>query len=210
MIPLNTNNILDESKVDKLMAINKIGQIVDVASRQSKGFVRVASSGIDANSLVNLFSQMLSMLNLEAGKDININELIQKLANNKSEFIKIANKHAGEERSDEIKIVSKMQRDSHYHIDISKDIIKKNGATIFMVSCYAKDAYLGRYIIKRNFYFTHDREKFADESYDEILKKMKALKNRYYDEVIDVSAITTQMRTILDGVISEIKSEDKE
>jgi hypothetical protein len=35
-----------------------------------------------------------------------------------------------------------------------------------MVSCYARDAYLGRYLIKRNFFYTAEREKFADNAYD--------------------------------------------
>ena len=77
-----------------------------------------------------------------------------------------------------------------------------------MVSCYARDAYLGRYLVKRNFYFTADREAAADEAYEEILHKMAALKERYHSDIIDVSAISTQFRKILDGVVSEIASEE--
>jgi len=119
-------------------------------------------------------------------------------------------KKIGKERKDEIKIVSKSIKDSHYQIDISKDIITKDNKKIFMVSCYARDAYLGRYLIKRNYFYTNDREEFADNSYDEIITKISALKDRYYNDIINVASITTQIKQILDGVISEIKSEEDE
>ena len=77
-----------------------------------------------------------------------------------------------------------------------------------MVSCYARDAYLGRYLIKRNYYFTQDREEFADHAYDEIMLKMASLKDRYYNEIIDVSGIFAHMKTVLDGVVSEIKFQE--
>ena len=77
-----------------------------------------------------------------------------------------------------------------------------------MISCYARDAYLGRYLIKRNFFYTEDREASADDAYGEILLKMGALKDRYYNEVIDVSAIFAQMKKVLDGVVSEIHMEE--
>jgi len=38
--------------------------------------------------------------------------------------------------------------------------------------------------------------------------KAKALKNRYYNEIIDVAGISSQIKIILDGVISEIKLEE--
>ena len=113
-----------------------------------------------------------------------------------------------EVRSDEIKIVSRAQRDSHYQVDISKDMITLHGKKVHMVSCYARDAYLGRYIVKRNYFFTSEREKAANEAYDEIQTKMAALKDRYYNEVMEVSAISTQLKMVLDGVVSEIKIEE--
>jgi hypothetical protein len=74
-----------------------------------------------------------------------------------------------------------------------------------MVSCYARDAYLGRYLVKRNYFYSMEREAAADQAFDEIETKMKALKDRYYEEVMDVSAISTQAKKILDGVIPEIE-----
>jgi two-component SAPR family response regulator len=73
-----------------------------------------------------------------------------------------------------------------------------------MVSCYARDAYLGRYLIKRNYFYTEDRNKFADNAYDEILTKVSDIKDRYYNEVIDVHGIFQQIKQSLDGVISEL------
>jgi hypothetical protein len=77
-----------------------------------------------------------------------------------------------------------------------------------MVSCYARDAYLGRYLIKRNYFYTTEREAIADSFYDEILTKIGTIKDRYYSGIIDVSEISTQIRKVLDGVISEIKMEE--
>jgi len=74
-----------------------------------------------------------------------------------------------------------------------------------MVSCYARDSYLGRYLIKRNYFYTKDREKSADSTYDEIMTKVAAIKDRYYNELIETPAIFTQIKQVLDGVISEIE-----
>jgi len=109
-------------------------------------------------------------------------------------------------KSDVVKISSKLIRDSNYDVDISKDVVTHNNQKVYMVSCYMRDAYLGRYIIKRNYFYTMDREAAAaNDAYDEILTKTKALKERYHQDVIKVSAVTTQIKTILDGVISEIE-----
>ena len=62
--------------------------------------------------------------------------------------------------------------------------------------------------IKRNYFYTLEREASANEAYNEIFVKMGALKDRYYSEVIDISNISSQIKIILDGVISEIKSND--
>ena len=68
-----------------------------------------------------------------------------------------------------------------------------------------KDAYLGRYIIKRNYFFTMNKEEAAEDTYEEILKKVKSLKDRYYNGIVKVPAVTSQMKMILDGVISEME-----
>ena len=211
MIPiLPKNDLIDELHLYKYDAMNKMRQIMSLVKKnKSGGMIRTASgTQIDKNTLVNLFTQMLSTLNMTANSS-DVKDIINKIAKESDNIDKKASTiKNSEERRDDIKIVSKSIKDSHYQVDLSKDIIKQDGKEIFMVSCYARDAYLGRYLIKRNFFYTMDREKFADSAYDEILTKIGAIKDRYYNEIIDVSAIFTQIKQILDGVISEIESKE--
>jgi len=210
---MNPINIYNNFKIDDLsliksLAVNKIKQVIDFAENiPSKGFNKFASSNIDNNALINLFAAMLRQLDLNTNginKD-QINGLIQNLsASANANGLEKTSAIKNSERKDDIKIVSKSIKDSHYQIDISKDVIVHKGKRVFMVSCYARDAYLGRYLIKRNYFYTMEREAAADMAYDEIHLKMKALKDRYYNEIIDVPSISHQAKVILDGVISEI------
>lgn len=196
---------IDDLQLQKMVAINKIENVLSFGSG---ALIKTAS--INHDTLINLFIKMLASLNLETdGK--NIHETLDNLSKNTSDdnaFSKMAARNVKSERKDEIKIASKSIKDSHYQIDLSKDAISKNGKKIIMVSCYARDAYLGRYLIKRNYFYTMDREVSANEAYDELLVKTNALKDRYYNEIIDVAGISSQIKVILDGVISEIKFEE--
>lgn len=197
-----TNYMLDDLPLQKYIASEKIGQLLSkIDNEGDKGLIKTASTNQD---LIGLFTQMLACLNLKAN-DNSIKDVLTALG--ERDLQKTATKKS-KERKDEIKIASKTVRDSHYQIDISKDTIVKAGRRLHMVSCYARDAYLGRYLVKRNYYFTDARENAADEAYDEIVKKMASLKERYYEEVIGIEGMSTQMRKILDGVISEIESDE--
>ena len=149
---------------------------------------------------------MLAALNMKVSDNKNVETVLDSLSN--SDMNKISIRKNSREKKDEIKIVSKHQKDSHYQIDVSKDLIAKENQKAYMVSCYAKDAYLGRYLIKRNYYFTQDREEFADAAYDEIMLKISSVKDRYYNGLLDVSGIFAQIKKVLDGVVSEIKFEE--
>lgn len=211
MIPIKTDYDLNDLSLQKFAAIKKAENLIDFIDKNNKPMIRTASSNpVDTNQLLSLFTQMLACLNLKS--DVNVQDLLSKISNstNPTDLTKTATIKKSSDKKDDIKIVSKMIRDSHYQIDISKDAITKQGKKLFMVSCYARDAYLGRYLIKRNYYFTADREASADNAYDEIFTKMAAIKERYYNEVIDVSSISTQFKKILDGVVSEIQSQEEE
>ncbi len=203
------DNLIDDLYLHKYDAANKMRQVISKAQEyNNKKMIKTASTQIDQNALITLFSNMLSALNMTANAN-DIKDIMSKIAKNSDTLDKQASiKTGNRERKDDIKIVSKHVKDSHYQIDISKDIVKQDGKEVLMISCYAKDAYLGRYLIKRNFFYTPDREKHADNAYDEILTKISAIKDRYYNEIIDVSGIFTQMKQVLDGVISEIKMKE--
>lgn len=207
MLPISSSMSIDDLILQKFIAIDKMDKVLSFINEQNqKKLVKTAS--IDQNNLVTLFVQMLSCLNLKVS-DGNAKNVLDTLSSNSPDLTKeSAAKNANKERKDEIKIASKNIKDSHYQIDLSKDVIVRNNKKLYMISCYARDAYLGRYLIKRNYFYTYNRESFADNSYDEILTKMNSLKERYYDETSDVSEIFPQIKTILDGVISQIKSEE--
>jgi len=224
------NNLLDEVYLHKHSSEQKMRQVMAKAQDLKQQKIVKTASKIDPNTIVSMFSQMLNSLNMcsdeddmkemvdriarNEGKIDDIRDMVSSIANGQNSVVstgtgnidKVAfSKNSKEERKDEIKIVSKNLKDSHYQVDVSKDLIQQNGQEVFMVSCYARDAYLGRYLIKRNFFYTKNRNKSANETYDEILTKVANLKDRYYNDLIDVSAISTQLKKILDGVISEIE-----
>jgi hypothetical protein len=189
--------------IHKNIAANKMGDIMSMVSKCGKEKI-IRTASVDHDKLLVLFTQMLSTLNMTTKEDVK--EIINKISSESSDLNKSASLNKNSvERRDDIKIVSKNIKDSHYQVDISKDIIQRDGKKMIMVSCYARDSYLGRYLIKRNYFYTEDRNKFADNAYDEILTKVSDIKNRYYQEVIDVSGIFAQIKQSLDGVISEIE-----
>jgi len=198
------NSTIDDVLLHKNIAADKMGQLISAISSK-KPMIRTASR--KDNEIINLLTTMLNTLNMNI-KSNNMAEVVSKIASESSD-IKVAsiNKNSAERR-DDIKIVSKSVKDSHYQVDISKDIIQRSGKKMIMVSCYARDAYLGRYLIKRNYFYTEDRNKFADNAYDEILTKVSDIKDRYYNEIIDVSGIFEQLKQGLDGVISEVEMKE--
>ena len=201
------DNLIDDLYLHKHKAAEKMRQVMAKAKElNSKKMIKIASSGqIDQSALIGLFTQMLSALNMTANEE-NIKDMVNRIAKSSDNIDKQSSLGKNsKERKDEIKIVSKNIKDSHYQVDISKDVVKQDGKEVFMVSCYARDAYLGRYLIKRNFFYTMDREKFANSAYDEILTKIGAIKDRYYNGLIEVAGIFPQIKQILDGVISEIE-----
>ena len=200
------DNLIDDLQLHKCVAANKIGQVLDmIKSEGSQRMIRTASANND--KIIDLFTQMLATLNMEAGEN-NVKEIINRMATSENIDKNASINKRNRERKEDIKIASKHVKDSHYQIDLSKDVIKHGDKEVFMVSCYARDAYLGRYLIKRNYFYTMDREKSADKAYDEIITKMSSIKDRYYNDIIKVSGIFTQIKQVLDGVISEIEMKD--
>ena len=197
-MPIRPNILIDDTMLYKNAAANKVGNLITAINHQP--LIKTASTGND--NLVNLFTKMLTALNITA-KEEDVKEIVGKITEQDLTKQASINKNS-QERRDDIKIVSKSIKDSHYQVDISKDIIQREGKRMIMVSCYARDAYLGRYLIKRNYFYTEDRNKFADNAYDEILTKVSDIKDRYYNEVIDVNGIFQQIKQSLDGVISEL------
>jgi len=205
--------LLDMYKFNAITKMDKLCSILD--KKNEEGLIKTASTrstrstSVNTDTLITLFTKMLSCLDMKTGGG-DIKEVAENFTSNLSNSlsdVKTAKKNILE-RKEEIKIVSKSIKDSHYQIDVSKDLIVRQGRNVFMVSCYARDAYLGRYLIKRNFFYSSEREKSADQTFEEIVTKTAALKDRYYNDIITTTAILPQLKQTLDGIVSEIKIEE--
>ena len=202
-IPIKTHFEISELCLYKNGAIENVKKLVSFA--KEKGQEPITRTASTNENLILLFTEMLKCLHLNTQGDVK--DVMHNLMANGGDNLRSATSKSSN-KSTEIKIASKRIKDSHYQVDVSKDIVDHEGTKLHMISCYMRDAYLGRYVIKRNYFFTVAREEAADNAYNEIILKMNSLKDRYYNGVIKVSSITTQAKTILDGVISELEMSD--
>ena len=122
MSTIRPNILIDDMSLHKNVAANKMGQVLEAIKESgSEKMTRTASR--NDGKIINLLTEMLTTLNMRA-KDDNIQEVVNRIAVENNDLNKSAsiNKNSME-RKDDIKIVSKNIKDSHYQVDISKDII---------------------------------------------------------------------------------------
>jgi hypothetical protein len=87
-------------------------------------------------------------------------------------------------KEDRVTFISKEIKDPHYEAYVSQAKIKKSGKSMRMVSYYVKENYLGRYLIKRNYYFYDKNKKEANNAYDILIDNTKKIRKKYYQEEI--------------------------
>lgn len=109
-----------------------------------------------------------------------------------------------------IKIASKEIRDSHYGIDVAKDLIIKNNKKYIMVSAYVKEDYVGKYLLKKNYYYLPKNEKFASNTFNEIIEKIKMIKKLYHEGSIDIREVTSSIIKVFGGIIGDVKFESED
>jgi len=173
---------------------------------ESLSLVKTAS-GDGAPSAAGVLLQALASMNLNV--NVNLGELIQKvMAAEKGRMEKTAAQPA--ERKEIVTIASKEIKDSHYQFDISKDVVAKNGKQLILVSAYLRDAYLGRYLIKRNYYFAGSNQADADETFNDLVRRAEKVKRRYYDEKTPINGIFAEYRAFLDSVKADVSSNEDE
>lgn len=147
----------------------------------------------------------IALLQALAGLDLKVNidlgELIRKIQAGDNGLEKYAGAASREKR---IVVASKALRDSHYQFDVTQDSVVNDGKRLILVAAYLRDAYLGRYLIKRNFYFTADNKKDADAVYDETITRFERIKARYHEDRIPVNGIFAETKAYLDGVRADI------
>ena len=196
MIVFTSKNIYDSGISGKEFDKLKVSSFLDKFSNKQKLY-KFASSG-DTDYALRIFTKAISEMNIKT--EIDLGELFKRIFAASNEKPKV--------REESIKIASKEIKDSHYQIDVSKDIIEKNGATLFMVSAYLRDAYLGRYLIKRNYFYLPDNEKQANNTFDEITEKCNSIKNKYYNDKTNIENISSEVTSFLQNISSDLKMQE--
>jgi len=192
------------SSFEHIADVQRARNMLSEAFSIDSPMVKTASTdGGEINGeIVKAVVESLSSMGIKA--NIDIGELIRKLCTS------AMTKEAGQKDTsaqNTVKIASKKIKDSHYDIDIAKDMIVSDGKSIIMVSAYVKEAYLGRYLIKRNYYFTSDNENDAEYIYNDLITKAKRTRDRYYSEKIGTKGIFPEVKAFLDGVKGDLELE---
>jgi hypothetical protein len=111
------------------------------------------------------------------------------------------------DKSEVIKIVSKRIEHSHYHAYLALNDIMRDGKSWYMVSILLKDEYLGRYLVKRNYYFYPDNKDGARKCFYDLIDEMGGVRKSYYSDDIDIVNIQPEIRRITDNFKGDVNLE---
>jgi len=201
----NTDNSL---WFEKFVDSQRANQVLDAISEaKNTRMIKTASSGQEIQSAISMLIKALSGMGLKV--NIDIGELLNKISENQDQMVKEA-KSKSDSSQEIVKIASKDIKDSHYDIDICKNIIVKNGNSLIMVSAYMKEAYLGRYLIKRNYYFVDANKKDSDYIYNDLIEKFNRIKTRYYEGKISSKEIFVEAKSLLDATKGDIEMDSED
>ncbi len=201
-----TSNTDSGFGVDKFLDLQYANNVLDILVKmKSVKMKKTASSGNNSESAISILIKALSSMGLNV--NIDIGELLKKLSENQEQMVKEA-KSTDSSCQEVIKIASKDIKDSHYDIDVCKNRITKNGTSLIMVSAYMKEAYLGRYLIKRNYYFIEGNSKDSDYIYADLIEKFNRIKTRYHDGKISSKEIFIEAKSLLDATKGDLSLDD--
>lgn len=199
--------LIDEQMLLKLLASKK--KSVKKAPKKSKKAKKTSTRE-------KLFKQILAEINLESENeepeetdDVEENDSSDE-SDNQLVILTKPMKKEFKSKDMSIKIASKAIQDSHYQVDVSKDLISKNGKKLIMVSAYIREGYLGRYLMKRNYYYFPKNESYADDTFAEIVSKVKRIKKSYHEGGIEIKGVTSNVYKIFEGIISDVKFKDED
>jgi hypothetical protein len=198
---IGNSNGWEFSECDSMIDLSKAEDILSCIP-DTKIMKQASSGGTD---ILKAFAKALEGMGIKA--NIDIGELLKRLSSESME--KTASEKNGS-REDTVKIASKKVEDSHYFIDVSKDTVTKKGKSLILVSAYMREGYLGRYMIKRNYFFLPDNNSDAEDTFGELTAKANKIKRRYYDDKIGVNEIFTEMKAAMDAARGDLEFEDEE
>ena len=166
---------------------------INTTSATKTATVQKSGEAIEALQLLN---QILDKMGINS----NVKSIQQET------FNKTATIEKSESTNHQVCIASKSIKDSHYFINVTKDNIVKNSRAMTMVCFFMREGYLGRYLIKRNFYYVPSNTKDADDTYDELVRKSEKIKTRYLSEKIDTYDILPEMKATLDSIKGDFEA----
>jgi hypothetical protein len=190
------------SKCDDIVAMGMADSILSAIPSES--MIKTASTG--GGDLIKAVAEALAGMGVKA--NIDIGDLLKRLAA-ATGMEKTASEKSGSS-DNTVKIASKRVEDSHFFIDIAKDTISKKGKSLILVSAYMREGYLGRYMIKRNYFFLPDNDMDASDTYNELLAKAKKVKRRYYEDKIGINGIFPELKAAMDAARGDLEYEDEE
>ena len=167
-----------------------------------KGLVKIASTGQDA--ILTAFKAFVGVLESLASSTRVSPETLPEMGKT------AALDGSVKSRDISIKIASTTVRDSHYFMDVSIDPIKKADKSLVMVAFLLREGYLGRYMIKRCFYYLPSNVNEAESTYDELVRKSEAVKKRYLMGEAKPFDVMPQVKAFLDGVRGDFEFKDED
>lgn len=196
MLITTSNNRFPYGLGERHLDIQTTGMLIDSLSSPIQ---KSASSGSNVMAAV---VKALSGMGVKA--NIDLSELLKRLSDDP--MMKNASEEKTSDSEEEtIRIASKKIKDSHYFFDITKDRVSKNGKSLILVAALMREGYLGRYLIKRNYWFLPDNNTEASDVYNELRKRCQRVRRRYYDEKIAVNGIFPEVKAFLDGTRGDLE-----
>ena len=203
-MPVYTSDIPESSSVIQRVVDLQLtrNMLSAINTTPKKGMIKTASTEVNSDEVIKQVAKALAAMGVKV--NIDLGELMKQLS---TSSMKKEAKEVSSDTQEVVKIASKKIQDSHYDIDVAKSSVTENGKKIILVSFYMREAYLGRYMIKRNYYFLPDNEADAEYVYNDLLTKSKRTRDRYYNEKIGIKAIFPEVKAFLDGARGDLEIE---
>jgi hypothetical protein len=192
----------NDSAQEEALRSKDVGlSVLTAIENSSWQMVKTASSSSAVADLLTALAKVLS----ESGVDTNLKD-----SSDLVDFAKTAVSKSSEDehQGETIRIASKQIQDSHYFMDICSDTVTKNDKSLIMVSFLMREGYLGRYLIKRNFFYLPGHGSASSDTYSELVRKAKRVRDRYHSATIATYDILPETKSFLDGIKGDF--EDKQ
>lgn len=188
------DKFFEEERVDNLL--------YELSKPETTSLIKTASTGSGSIEASERVLNMLAKIGMKL--NVGIQELMAEFAKEAEKLDKLA-ESSKKVRKHDVRITSKKVQDSHYFIYLSLDEVKKYGKSVVLVSAYMQEGYLGRYLIKRNFYFLPKNKSTADDLFESMIGVFEVIKEKYYNEDIKITDIFPMVKKVLDESTGDLE-----